>query len=524
MATTPTPPRAVPEGVTSALRVSERGRFRLQARAVFLTYAQCPLDRVVVADNLRVKSAVEWMVVARERHEDGEWHLHAAVRYKMAIRTRDERYFDVDGYHPKIEKLKSVTGAVRYLTKEDTTPLVEGIDVQALLAKKTKGVCDAVARKLLDGATIDELMEDHCGFVLMHKRQIEDFQSYASARREASLLLPWGDPHLETPGPTSAVQATQLALLETWLRDNIKRPRLPRSPQLYLYGPPGIGKSRMLHELRKYLRVYDVPRSETFYDQYENNRYDLAVLDEFRADKPIQWLNGWLDGYPLPLAKKGKQCVKLDNLPTVIISNYPLRDCYAKANQASDVGLDALESRLTVVQITVPFTISCTPPPSEVLPSSPPPPPPPAVPSSPPAVRPAPLPSLSASPTIPLRSTPIAMSTQTAGSRTSAVTTRTSPSRSRRMELETTSSRTTSTAQPTRAVATTLSELIDLVDDYEPPVPLAVLRARDVEVDEDEDERVALFLDRLSAARDVEHRRVRAFIDAEAVEGDSDTE
>ena len=32
-------------------------------------------------------------------------------------------------------------------------------------------------------------------------------------------------------------------------------------------------------------RVYDMPRSEDFYDEYEDGCFDLVVLDEYKAHK-----------------------------------------------------------------------------------------------------------------------------------------------------------------------------------------------------------------------------------------------
>ena len=81
-------------------------------------------------------------------------------------------------------------------------------------------------------------------------------------------------------------------------------PRQPRQKQLWLWGPPGIGKTRFLSYLRARLRVYDMPKDEDFYDSYEDGCYDLVVMDEFKSHKKIQFLNAWCDGQPLPLRQK----------------------------------------------------------------------------------------------------------------------------------------------------------------------------------------------------------------------------
>jgi len=131
-----------------------------------------------------------------------------------------------------------------------------------------------------------------------------------------------------------------------WLETNILQTRLPRQKQLWLYGPPGVGKTRLIGLLRTMLRVYDMPRDEDFYDAYEDGLYDLVILDEFKHQKRLQFLNAWCDGQPLPLRLKGSQTVKTDNLPFIIVSNFSPEQCYKEG-----VGRDALVDRLSIVEV-----------------------------------------------------------------------------------------------------------------------------------------------------------------------------
>ena len=79
--------------------------FRLQARYVLLTYAQCgELDLFKVCNHLAALDAE--CIIGRETHDDGGTHLHAFVDFGRKYRTRNERQFDVDGYHPNIQPSK----------------------------------------------------------------------------------------------------------------------------------------------------------------------------------------------------------------------------------------------------------------------------------------------------------------------------------------------------------------------------------------------------------------------------------
>ncbi len=116
---------------------------------------------------------------------------------------------------------------------------------------------------------------------------------------------------------------------------------------LWLYGPTGGGKSTLVKRLINLgVRIYMIPTDEEFYDEYEDDAYDLAVLDEYKAQKRIQWLNRWLDGSQVSLRKKGSQYKKNKPLFTLILSNYVPAECYS--NTKEDV-IDALERRLTRV-------------------------------------------------------------------------------------------------------------------------------------------------------------------------------
>lgn len=92
--------------------------YQLNAKNIFLTYAQCPLPIHLVLAKLRGLSNAKYIVVSREEHQDGSPHLHAFVQYADAIRTRDPTYFDIDGYHPNVQGARSATQTIAYVKKD----------------------------------------------------------------------------------------------------------------------------------------------------------------------------------------------------------------------------------------------------------------------------------------------------------------------------------------------------------------------------------------------------------------------
>uniref|UniRef100_A0A8E7G1S7 Replication-associated protein n=1 Tax=Prunella montanella Genomoviridae sp. TaxID=2814991 RepID=A0A8E7G1S7_9VIRU len=79
--------------------------FILNARYFLVTYPQCDgLDEWAVNDHFGSLGAE--CIVAREDHADGGTHLHVFCDFGRKFRSRRADIFDVDGFHPNIERSK----------------------------------------------------------------------------------------------------------------------------------------------------------------------------------------------------------------------------------------------------------------------------------------------------------------------------------------------------------------------------------------------------------------------------------
>ena len=98
-----------------------------------------------------------------------------------------------------------------------------------------------------------------------------------------------------------------------------------------------------------------MPKSEDFYDFYDDNQWDIVLLEEFRGQKTIQFLNEFCQGSMMTLRQKGKQALKVKNLPMIVLSNYRLTEVYSKslANDASR--LDTLRTRFFELHFDTPI-------------------------------------------------------------------------------------------------------------------------------------------------------------------------
>lgn len=93
-------------------------RYRINARNIFLTYPRCLLDKQTVLDKLVDLMKPRYAVVSLEKHEDGTPHLHALLCLNKKVDIRNERYFDIQGYHPNIQSAKHLGKTKNYVCKD----------------------------------------------------------------------------------------------------------------------------------------------------------------------------------------------------------------------------------------------------------------------------------------------------------------------------------------------------------------------------------------------------------------------
>ena len=77
------------------------------------------------------------MAIGREAHQDGTPHLHAVVVLAKKFDTRDPRSLDImhelKCHHGNYAAMKGgLMKAVKYVTKDDKTPFLLGINMESL--------------------------------------------------------------------------------------------------------------------------------------------------------------------------------------------------------------------------------------------------------------------------------------------------------------------------------------------------------------------------------------------------------
>jgi len=334
--------------------------FRLQSKAVFLTYPQCDTPHGVLFDNLKAAfpDPLNHFLVSRERHEDGSWHLHALLDLHKKLRTRRVNYFDAlvtPPKHPNIKsKLVSKAATIRYIVKGgDPDLIVSTFDYSKFLeasAAKRSTKATQICTLINEGKTLDEIDDLYPDYVLMHHRHLRDYFAFKAvkARRSdfaAAQLIP------VRVVPQPEFMSVWNCRIADWITSNIRQPREHRQAQLWISSPPRSGKTTLIMWLETMFRlsVYFWPRDEHWWDGYSDKAYDLIVLDEFRSQKKITELNPILSGDPTSLSRRSAApLVKRDNLPVIILSNFTPVQCFHKCSEEQ---LAPLLDRLLIVDL-----------------------------------------------------------------------------------------------------------------------------------------------------------------------------
>lgn len=316
-------------------------QFRLRAKKVFITVPQTGdiqdgIDVILERIKDKIGSNLEYAIVCAESHKDGNPHIHAVICFQQTPELKGPDCLDwVCGKHGNYKAVRNLKKSIQYLIK-DTPPnfVAYNIDIPEILKEK-EGKLRLCVRLLDAGGDLEKVREQFPELFFMHRRKVDSYMEYRDSL--APTEFPWSS--------VSARLSVCTLPIASWLVNNIRKDRTIRTPQLYLHGPPGIGKTRLWTRLTRYLRVYELPMSEDFNDGYVDN-FDLVVVEEFMGQRPVSFMNSFLDGQPMRLKIKGGQYYKKKNVPVLIVSNYSPQQVY---KNITPILCDAFTSRLTVI-------------------------------------------------------------------------------------------------------------------------------------------------------------------------------
>lgn len=145
--------------------------FRVQAVKHFLTYSQCPLDKVFVLEFLKdLEPTATYICVSNEQHQDGNAHVHAFLHFASKRDIKNQRHFDIEWdqvtFHPNHKSGNK--NSLEYTKKDGDW--VEWGNVPA----KSSAWIDALGKRTATEA-FDHILEHHPRDAIIFSNSINSF-------------------------------------------------------------------------------------------------------------------------------------------------------------------------------------------------------------------------------------------------------------------------------------------------------------------------------------------------------------
>lgn len=280
------------------IKKTKKIKFRFQSKSLFATYSQAnDLDKETILEFFKTKNC-DIIVVGEEKHQKKQYdefegkHFHCYVEFKEKLRTYDERFFDINGFHPNIAYPKFKCKVIKYCTKGKN--YVEfGIDVASYLGQY-KAHRRIIGKELLETQDL----------VTITEKYPEIIWSFGLLKTNLNMYL------------------------------NMKRKRIGRNniKCFWLVGRPGVGKTySVLHRFAPE-KVY-VKENSKWWDGYVDQ--PIVLFDDFDKTSVSYCLKRWADQYDLTGEIKGGQVCLYYNV-LIITSNYTIEELFVKPKPEPD--------------------------------------------------------------------------------------------------------------------------------------------------------------------------------------------
>lgn len=264
------------ESTSSKKRKNPEKGYRLNCQQIFLTYPQCDLELELVKDKLieivkefnNSSNSIDKYIIAREKHVDGNNHLHVYLLLEKKINIRNERAFDIDKHHPNVQGVRSWKNVIKYVTKEGN--YISNYENKVLLdiienEMKMKDVYTK-ARKIAKTGDVKKALE-----VLEHPKTARDLTLHGNAiERNLRTLVPKVN--------TNKYSINQFIVDFEW----------DRSKSLVLWGPTNTGKTSLAKAL---LPNGLFVRHKDQLKKYATGEYEGIIFDDMCFDK---WEREWI--------------------------------------------------------------------------------------------------------------------------------------------------------------------------------------------------------------------------------------
>nr|ADP21187.1 replication initiator protein [Tomato chino La Paz virus] len=142
-------------------------KFLINSKNYFLTYPHCSLSKEETLEQLlrlNTPTNKKYIKIARELHEDGEYHLHVLIQFEGKFKTQNCRFFDLVSstrsthFHPNVQGAKSSTDVKSYVDKDGDTIEWGEFQIDGRSARGGQQTANDAAAEALNASSKEEAM------------------------------------------------------------------------------------------------------------------------------------------------------------------------------------------------------------------------------------------------------------------------------------------------------------------------------------------------------------------------------
>nr|WFQ89767.1 MAG: replication-associated protein [Tomato chino La Paz virus] len=142
-------------------------KFLINSKNYFLTYPHCYLSKEETLEQLlrlNTPTNKKYIKIARELHEDGEYHLHVLIQFEGKFKTQNCRFFDLVSstrsthFHPNVQGAKSSTDVKSYVDKDGDTIEWGEFQIDGRSARGGQQTANDAAAEALNASSKEEAM------------------------------------------------------------------------------------------------------------------------------------------------------------------------------------------------------------------------------------------------------------------------------------------------------------------------------------------------------------------------------
>lgn len=288
--------------------------FRVQGTHIFLTYAQAEdiPDKETLLSELRnlVPTPIAW-AIGKEQHEDGGQHYHVLLKYESRIDIRNERFWDVNGHHPNIQKCRSPKQVLRYVIKDGDT-LVHGFDIQ-----HEDDIFAVLLEEMLNGTNATTVIKNTVARTgTKGLRLYNQIQAYSDRMMKPSVKH---DAIMHYPVDFMGINEILMAKITKFSEDVAQGVAFRGDRKsLWLYGPSRMGKTMLARSLGTHWYMMSAWNVDAYDDDAE-----YGVMDDLPWESLSRYYKGML-GCQLDITvtdKYKKKSVIQHGRPVIVLTN-----------------------------------------------------------------------------------------------------------------------------------------------------------------------------------------------------------